>query len=166
MEKVLNRGLNFCVMPIKLDITQILVEFKQFERTIVWQEFWYGTEKSEAPNRRIFKTKKHNFPRGHKSPAGIKTFLGSVKSEIMDPQNRNQTKSNLPSEELKALKELIRLQRERQISIKPNDKGAGIMILNFDEYLEVCNEHLASKQDTKPFYSKVDPKKWRKLNYI
>ena len=43
MEKVLNRGLNFCVLPLKLDLTQVLVDFKQFERTISWQEFWHNS---------------------------------------------------------------------------------------------------------------------------
>ena len=28
MEKLLNRGLNFSILPLKLDITQTLVEFK------------------------------------------------------------------------------------------------------------------------------------------
>ena len=156
MEAVLNRGLNFCVLPLKLDITQILVEFRQFERTVVWQEYWHDADQNAPPNRRIFKSKKHNFPRKHKTPNGVKTFLGAVKSELINPTNRNSVKSNLPENEIKALKELIRLQRERIITIKPNDKGAGIMILNFDEYLRACNEHLLSKQDNKKFYQKVN----------
>ena len=40
--KVLNHGLKFAITPIKLDITQVLTEFWRFERTMVWQEFWYG----------------------------------------------------------------------------------------------------------------------------
>ena len=77
MEKVLNRGLNFCVLPLKLDLTQVLVDFKQFERTISWQEFWHNRDQSEQPKRRIFKNKKHNFPRKHTAPTGMKTFLGN-----------------------------------------------------------------------------------------
>ena len=158
MEKVLNRGLNFCVLPLKLDLTQVLVDFKQFERTIAWQEFWHNRDQSEQPRRRIFKNKKHNFPRKHTAPTGMKIFLGAVKSEIIDPKNRNEAKSNLPDDELKALKELIRLQRERVITIKPCDKGAGLMVQDFPEYLEVCQDHLSSNQNNnerKPFYKKV-----------
>ena len=64
----------------------------------------------------------------------------------MDPRNRNKTDCNLPIEELAALKELIRLQRERVIMIKPCDKGAGILILDFKLYMQACYEHLLAKQ--------------------
>ena len=39
MEKVLNRGLNFAILPLKLDLTQVLVDYERFERTMIWQEF-------------------------------------------------------------------------------------------------------------------------------
>merc|ERR1712129_467230 len=111
MENVLNRGLNFCVMPNKLDLTQVLMEFRKFERTMIWQEFWYGTDtETTVP---IFKSNKTNLPKKHKTPPNLKIYLSSFKSEIMDPQNRQQAKSNLPPEEMKALKELISLQRDR-----------------------------------------------------
>ena len=38
----------------------------------------------------------------------------------MDHENRVKQKSNLPDEEMKALKELITLQKERKITIKKN----------------------------------------------
>ena len=60
MNNVLNRGLNFCILPIKLDITQVLVEFRQFERSTVWQEFWYGRDQ-EGIGKPIFKSKKTNY---------------------------------------------------------------------------------------------------------
>ena len=33
MNKLLNRGLNFAVLPLKLDLTEVLVDFKRFERS-------------------------------------------------------------------------------------------------------------------------------------
>ena len=53
---------------------------------------------------------------------------------------------NIPPEEIAALKELIRLQKERIITIKACDKGGGIIILDFDEYLRACYMHLTPKQ--------------------
>lgn len=41
MIKVLNRGLKFAITPLKLDITQILTDFRWFERTMVWKAFWF-----------------------------------------------------------------------------------------------------------------------------
>ena len=48
----------------------------------------------------------------------------------MDPRNRNEEKCNLPQEEINALKELIKLQKDRNIIIRPCDKGAGIVVLD------------------------------------
>ena len=61
------------------------------------------------------------------------------------------------------LKELFRLQKERVITIKAADKGAGIVILDFKEYMKSCYEHLLSsvpneKQDKAPemYYKAVN----------
>ena len=64
----------------------------------------------------------------------------------MNPRNRKGSECKLPTEELSALKELIRLQRERVIMIKPCDKGAGILILDFEMYMQACYDHLIAKQ--------------------
>ena len=83
-----------------------------------------------------------------------------MKSEIMDPKNRNQSECNLLQEEVQALKDLIKLQRDRKIVIKACDKGSGIIILNLEDYLRSCYEHLISEQIQEdgtalPFYIKV-----------
>ena len=80
-----------------------------------------------------------------------------MKSEISDPRIQNSAQCNLPVNELKALIELKKLQKDRQIIIKQCDKGAGIIILPFNEYLRACYEHLTSEQTPgKPFYSPVN----------
>ena len=160
MENLLNRGLNFAVLPTKLDITQVLVDYKRFERSAIWREFWYGKEECGDRKQPIFRKRKHNLPKNYTVPDGLKTFLGAVKSEIMDHRNRNQAKCNLPQDEISALKELIRLQINKIIIIKPCDKGAGI-ILDFAEYMRACYEHLEAKLEyengeTKNYYTKVN----------
>ena len=60
----------------------------------------------------------------------------------MDPRHRNKVESNLKEEEKEALKVLINHQRDRQIVIKPYDKVAGTIILDFNEYMRACMEHL------------------------
>ena len=149
MENLLNRALNFSVLPLKLDITQVLVDFNRFARAAIWFEYWNGLEKDEEYVTPIFRTHKNKLPKNYTSPTGLKTFLSSIRSEIMDPRNRNSEKCNLPSEEVTALKELIRLQKERIIVIKAADKGAGIVILNFQDYMKSCYDHLLSSIPTK-----------------
>ena len=95
---------------------------------------------------RIFKINKNNSPKNHKTPDDLKVYLEAAKWELIDNKNRIKTERNMPSEEVKAIKELIQLQKDRLITIKPCNKGAGIIILDFQEYLRACTDHLNSKQ--------------------
>ena len=77
MYRLLNRGLNFSLLPLKPDITQTLVEYKRFARSAIWAEFHYG-KNSQEPEEKIFKTHKTNMPKNYSYPEGLKTFLSSV----------------------------------------------------------------------------------------
>ena len=143
MLKVLNKGLNYSILPHKIDNTLVLTEFRRFERTILWNEFWKekGNNEENKKTNSIFKILKNNFP-NYKSSESLKAFLNSIKSDLMDPLNRKKVAPNLNGDEYKALLELSKLQKERKIVIKQCDKGAGIIILNYDDYIKSCNEHL------------------------
>ena len=161
MKNLLNRGFNFSILPLKLDITQVLVDFKRFERSMIWQEYFYGTESDSDSRSKIFKTKKTNLPRNYKSPEGLKTYLNSIKSEITDHRNRNDVQCNLPKDEIEALKELINRQKNKEIVIKPCDKGAGMIILDYPAYMKACYEHLMSQKvmdtgESKRYYVEVE----------
>ena len=160
MECVLNKGLKFAILPLRLDITQVLTDFRRHERSMVWKEFFHGKENDIPYKPPMFKQKKHNFPQKHRAPKGLYDYLAAVQSDIMDPKNRNKVTSNISNEEKEALKELIKLQRERKIVIKPCDKGAGIIILNFKEYIKACMDHLEAKTSTgENYYKEVDDNK-------
>ena len=106
---LLNSGHNFEVLSNKLDITQILVDWKIFEHTMIWKEGLLNREDDNNTVKPVFKKKKLNFPQNSTVPNGPKTYLESVKSEIRDPKNRRQAKSNLPKEETETLREVIKL---------------------------------------------------------
>ena len=157
MERLINRGLNYSILPDKLDITQTLVEFRKFERSAVWHEFHHGREDNTDFKDHIFKEEKTNMPSKYSVPEGLKIFLSAIKSEIQDPRNRNNIPSNLPNDEQQALKDLIQLQKDRKIVVKACDKGAGVIILNFNDYMKTCYEHLTSEQSpNNPYYVEVD----------
>ena len=161
MNSLLNRGLNFAILPLKLDITQILVDFRKYERRVIWHEFWFGREADHEYEKPIFKTNKSNMPKNYTSPQGLLIYLHAIKSELLDPRNRNQSECNIPPEEIQALKTLIKLQRDRVIKIMACDKGAGIIILEFEEYVKSCYEHLRSVQIQKdgssiPYYIQIN----------
>ena len=164
MSSLLNRGLNFSILPLKLDITEVLVDYKKFERRVVWHEFWYGRESENTYEIPMFKTHKTNMPKNYSIPQGLQMYLNGIKSELLDPRNRNTVKSNISVAEIQALKTLIQLQRDRIIKIMACDKGAGIMILDFEEYLRSCYEHLSSQQiqedgSLKSYYIKIPENK-------
>ena len=161
MENLLNRGFNFSILPLKLDLTQVLVDFKRFERSVIWHEYFYGSESNSDFKVKIFKSNKSNLPKNYKIPDGLKTYLGSIKSEIMDHRNRNNVKCNLPHEEIQAMKELIKLQKDKVIVIKPCDKGAGMIILDYPVYMRACYQHLTSEKimgdgEIKQYYLRVN----------
>ena len=114
---------------------------------MIWHEFFHGKDTDKEYKEKIFKTRKTNLPKNYKSPEGLKTFLNCIQSEIMDQRNRNTVECNLPSDEIDALKKLIELQKNRIITIKPCDKGAGMKILDFPEYMRACYEQLMSDVD-------------------
>ena len=161
MNNLLNRGLNYSILPKKLDITQVLLDFERFKRKMIWKEFFHGQEQEQEYSEPIFKTKKNNMPKDHITPHGLTTFLNSIRSEIMDPKNRNEEKCNLPKEEIEALTDLINLQKDRKVVIKACDKGSGIIVLNFEDYLRSCYLHLTEEQEqsdgsSKPYYKLVN----------
>ena len=144
MVKVLNHGLKYSVLPSKLDISQVLTDLRQFERTMVWKDYWFGKDQ-EPYVPPIFKQKKNNFFRNHRAPKGLQDYLAAIKSEMSDPMNRHRVKNNFTNKEKYALKKLIQLQKDRIIVIKPCDKGAGIIVLDFKEYMRSCTDHLEAK---------------------
>ena len=75
MKNLLNRGFNFSILPLKLDLTQVLVDFKRFERSVIWHEFFHGSESDKNYKERIFKSNKSNLPKNYKIPDGLKTYL-------------------------------------------------------------------------------------------
>ena len=96
-------------------------------------------------------------PKNHPTPKGLKDFLTSLQSELRDPLNRNTESCNLLQDEQDAMLELIRLQRNREISIKQCDKGAGIIILDFKKYMKASYEHLLStNQNGEHYYTQIE----------
>ena len=41
MEKLLNRGLNFCVAPLKLNLTEVLVNWQKFEQKLAEEGYLF-----------------------------------------------------------------------------------------------------------------------------
>ena len=64
MEEVLNLGLNLAILPSKLDISQVLADFKRFERNMVWKEYFFKQDEDNEYTPPIFNSKK-NLPENY-----------------------------------------------------------------------------------------------------
>ena len=147
--KLLNRGLNFSIKGPAPTISEIKTDCKMFNRRCLWKESNHLKEKEEyKPS--IFKQEKTNIPPGP-TPRALTGFLSTVESNLSNRSlwNKdllNPNRRNISKEEYSALLNLQRLQNEKQIIVKPADKGSGTVILNYDDYIDSCNQHLNSKQ--------------------
>ena len=54
MNTLLNR-VNFSILPDKIDVTQLLVDCKKYERALIWTEFWYGKDDETMKEQFLFK---------------------------------------------------------------------------------------------------------------
>ena len=61
MERLLNRGLNFSTLPQKIDLTQVLTDYKKFARRVIWHEYHFGKDEQIEPEKPAFKIQKKIF---------------------------------------------------------------------------------------------------------
>ena len=119
MDKLLNRGLNFSPTPRKVNVTELLIDIDKFIRTHLWKEYFFLNQPPEKKPP-IVKNEKTNLPKNHRTPENLKRFLNATTSELLDSKNRNPITNNLSDEEIKALKELTDLQKNRKIVASKN----------------------------------------------
>ena len=159
MKSLLERGLNFAVTPSSFNLSEILLDFRKFERKVKWKEFWYihgdgETLKDYVPP--IFKSEKTNLPRN--TSKEVDSFISGVRGEIIGTP-ANKIHSNITPLEREALRTLIQLQKDRKLIIKLADKGGGIVLMNFTDYMESCKNHLQAKTPNgKNYYSRSTEK--------
>ena len=62
MTNLINRGLNFSILPKKIDSTQVQVDFQRLKKSVIWTEFWHWRDQKKEIVMPIFKTYKSNLP--------------------------------------------------------------------------------------------------------
>ena len=151
MTSLLNKGLNFCPAQ-KPKREETLCDFKYFARKIKWKEYWFGKETDEEWTPPIFPVQKSNLPRN--TSKEVEGFLSGIKGELVGSQP-NQIHDNLTREERTAFKILIEKQANKELIVKPADKGAGVCVLNYTDYVNLCENHLQEKtKDGYNYYRK------------
>jgi hypothetical protein len=95
MTNLLNRGLNFCINPLKLNLTEILVDYRKFDRKLRWKEFFAEKEELQindwTPD--IFPKEKTNVP--NKNSKGPNNFINGIRSKLTGTAF-NKSRPNIP----------------------------------------------------------------------
>ena len=163
MKSLLNKGLNFCPNPEKVNLTQISADCFHLERNMAWKYVFPPGSNNSDPEyvKTPFDNKrKVNMP--DYFPPEISTFTESVRSELIGAHN-NKIYPNLSKGEKEALEELKHLQEIGSIVLQPADKNAGICVMNRTDYIKEAERQLTDTYVdadgvTKNYYQKVDPK--------
>uniref|UniRef100_A0A8C5WHF8 Reverse transcriptase domain-containing protein n=1 Tax=Leptobrachium leishanense TaxID=445787 RepID=A0A8C5WHF8_9ANUR len=134
--KVLNKGLKFAPTK-KIDKFGVFVDLQKFKRSLCLKKYFLKDPvtrqvlgENDGWRHTELKKKSHFYPK-HLISKEITTFETMVLDEMEKIQPMRS--QNLTKEEKEALKELA---EDTTITIKPADKGGGIVILNREDYDE------------------------------
>ena len=131
----------------------------QWERSMRWREYWHkqkqqegldivteSEEEEEIVTENIFRSKeqKTNLPRRHSVPAALTACIAATRYSVLGAQLK-KLYPNICPEVRPGGKDLVTLQRERAVTIKPSDKTGGMCIMDFEEYKEGMEEKLDEK---------------------
>ena len=152
MESLLNKGLNYAIVPKNVNTTQIVAGFERMGRTMNWMD---KINKESSVEGELDRSTSDNFikvpwkPTSIKQPEGtpttdLTTFLNGSLSCILG-SDLKKTHRNLPENERDAMDKLVKLQKNRTITIKPMDKMGGVAILNTNEYISGMEQILKAK---------------------
>lgn len=89
-----------------------------------------------------YKPKSEAFPPLTKNP-NVETFTRQVTKDLKRLKYRNKKDQNLTPRQRKAL---TRLQNNKDIIIKPADKGGNVVVQDLKQYKEICQKILRNTQ--------------------
>ena len=146
--------MGFCPTPGAPDIGDIIQDLDSFKRKTRIQLFFTDPSQGSKPEsipsggpfeHRSFKLKSTFNPAG---PFQLESMFHSIEQDLHRQKYKEPRKKNLTKEEYKAIKSL---KNNRDIIIKPADKGSAVVILDRESYI---NEGQRQLNDTK-FYEKT-----------
>ena len=102
------------------------------------------TESEDEQETRVLKDReeKVNMPRKYNPPQALKDFESANLLLLTSPRNLINVRPNMSPELKAAMKDLVELQREKEIIIKMSDKAGGFVILNYNDYVKAAENKL------------------------
>jgi hypothetical protein len=135
----LNKGLGFVPSQNRIHTNQLTDDIKRFERRLQLHYFFVNKNESNTATRKefkhsTFKPRSTWWPR--KLQASITDLCANLNQTIHKILKFKVKQHNLTRDEYNGLKEL---QSNKDIIIKPCDKGGGIAVLSKTKYIEKIN---------------------------
>lgn len=143
-ERVLNKGLSYCITKQQMNTNDIEKDFKRFERTL--QLHYFFNRRSEDDEIDTQPVRANLFEKNAdwwppKLKASLTKFCSDIKNNIINASSR-KISHNLSKQEAKAL---WKLRKNKSIIFKKGDKSSGIVIMNRNDYETKITEMLNDK---------------------
>jgi hypothetical protein len=120
-KKVLELGLKFTPTPTTINTFKLMSDLLSFNRRLRLKEFFFGIE-SPWQASWMKQTSRRGFEPPHNREPALENYIEKVNQEILDQLKSNVEKNhpNISDSERKALNDL---KSNKQIIVKPADKG-------------------------------------------
>ncbi|XP_070567319.1 uncharacterized protein [Ptychodera flava] len=177
--KILSKGLGFCPKPKQVNKLKLKTDIQEFKRRCRLQ-YKFREENSDPDNNLDNNVKQGPFTKekSHYNPPPnenltLEAFLSAVEQDIVNEDNWRQTYDNIDPDERLAIKQL---RNNNAITIKAAGKGNGIVVMDTQDYINKCLEHLNNTnyyqtldQDPTEIYTKelqTKIRRWLQKNWI
>ena len=156
---LLGKGLGF--VPVRRQrITHLAAELKEWERLVRLKEFWSSNSEGKDSGAaheptgsaaQVSADRDQQYKRSHWTPERgrdpwLDVYIEEVVRGILDGVTK-KTDRNLSGGEEKALIELL---NDKDIIIRPADKGAGIVVMNAVDYLDRLQREVSDSSTYTP----------------
>ena len=165
-KSLLEKGLKFIPSRNKIDKLKLLSDLAEWERRMRLHEYFYEKENNHDENQDVrdkfrVKTKKHFTPDAGRD-RHLDLYIELVKNDIVDNLKRSGS-LNISKDEQQAFYDLL---HNKDIVIRPADKGSGIVVVNRGDYIRSLEEEMeksSSYSETKENLVDQGYKKVKKL---
>ena len=139
-ESLLSKGIKFCPTPLYLDKLALQRDLDAFKRRLRLFEFFNAGSENEEKNSETprFRNKSTWTPREGRD-SFLDCFLDAIQKDVDEFQPPKYVKDNLPKEEREAL---TNLRYNKDIVIKPEDKGPAFVLQNTTAYIHTATSDL------------------------
>ena len=157
-QSILKKGLKFCPTQTRNDPAEARLDLENFHKKLRTKEFFSKQPENKFKNESKSTTldkispygnttnflklrQKSNWKPPHGSP-NLETFINVNEFDLNKERSKINRKQNITNEERQAIKDLA---KNKDITIKPADKGGAIVILNTTDYIKEAERQLSDK---------------------